>query len=394
MPTVYVIARKGRKHYSLKWKDQQTHTWRFKQTDIPATGKPREQKQAEKAAAQMAAQLEAGQAVTPSRLTWADFRQMFEEHGRHEASDATKSSQQTTLDHLEDTIRPSRLWDVDDAAIRRWETALRNGKRSPATVAKYLRTLRAVLNWAVGQKLLPALPTFPKSRRADSGSKGRPLTAEEFERMLAVVPDVVGDSRAGHWQRYLTALWLSGLRLNESLSLHWDRGDRPHPQFQRDGRPLLFIPKQFDKARRERLLPLAPEFAQMLMATREEDRRGLIFPLPMERHYEEPTDFTVSKIIAKIGRKACVVVNEQSRKTATAHDLRRSFAARWARLLMPADLQALMRHENIETTLRYYVGSDARATADAAWKALESTPLGDNLGDNATTDHHHRYENP
>ena len=43
-------------------------------------------------------------------------------------------------------------------------------------------------------------------------------------------------------------------------------------------------------------------------------------------------------------------------KFASTHDLRRSFGERWASRLMPTDLMALMRHESIETTLRYYVG--------------------------------------
>ena len=39
---------------------------------------------------------------------------------------------------------------------------------------------------------------------------------------------------------------------------------------------------------------------------------------------------------------------------------------------MPAQLMELMRHESIETTLRFYVGTDARATAEAAWAAFEA----------------------
>ena len=31
----------------------------------------------------------------------------------------------------------------------------------------------------------------------------------------------------------------------------------------------------------------------------------------------------------------------------------------------------LIRHESIETTLRFYVGTDAQRTADAAWSAFE-----------------------
>jgi len=58
-------------------------------------------------------------------------------------------------------------------------------------------------------------------------------------------------------------------------------------------------------------------------------------------------------------------------KYATAHDLRRSFGIRWAGKVKPATLQLLMRHHSIETTLRYYVGQNADATADAVWTAYE-----------------------
>ena len=38
---------------------------------------------------------------------------------------------------------------------------------------------------------------------------------------------------------------------------------------------------------------------------------------------------------------------------------------------MPAQLMELMRHESIRTTLRFYVGTDAQAKAEAAWSAFE-----------------------
>ena len=40
---------------------------------------------------------------------------------------------------------------------------------------------------------------------------------------------------------------------------------------------------------------------------------------------------------------------------------------------MPAQLKELMRHESIETTLRFYVGTDAQAKADAVWAAFEAS---------------------
>ena len=56
--------------------------------------------------------------------------------------------------------------------------------------------------------------------------KGRPITGEEFDRMLAKVPEVVGDAAAESWRHYLRGLWWSGLRLAESLELFWERSNR------------------------------------------------------------------------------------------------------------------------------------------------------------------------
>jgi len=61
------------------------------------------------------------------------------------------------------------------------------------------------------------------------------------------------------------------------------------------------------------------------------------------------------------------------RKFASCHDLRRAFGKRWASRLMPTDLQQLMRHESIETTMKYYVGQDAEAIADAITAAVGNT---------------------
>ena len=43
-----------------------------------------------------------------------------------------------------------------------------------------------------------------------------------------------------------------------------------------------------------------------------------------------------------------------------------------AHRLLPAQLMELMRRESIETTLRFSVGTDARAKAEAAWAAFEA----------------------
>jgi integrase len=62
-------------------------------------------------------------------------------------------------------------------------------------------------------------------------------------------------------------------------------------------------------------------------------------------------------------------------KHASAHDLRRSSGERWAARVMPQVLPELMRHESIETTMKYYVGLNAQSTAAVLWEAVREPEL-------------------
>jgi len=195
--------------------------------------------------------------------------------------------------------------------------------------------------------------------------RGRPITLEEFERMLGQVELVVGEAAAPRWAFYLRGLWTSGLRLAESLELYWDREDKLHPVL--SGRfPMLRIPADLEKGHKDRLLPMAPEFARLLETVPEAERAGPVFKLErFDGQTGRPATDRVSKIVGKIGAKAKVRVDVK--KTASAHDLRRAFGERWAARLMPAQLMELMRHESIDTTLSYYVGRNAERTAAILW---------------------------
>ncbi len=60
-----------------------------------------------------------------------------------------------------------------------------------------------------------------------------------------------------------------------------------------------------------------------------------------------------------------------------------SFGERWAQRVMPQVLKELMRHGEIDTTLRYYVGRNAATTAATIWEWYDGhgAALGDFLGD-------------
>jgi integrase len=146
--------------------------------------------------------------------------------------------------------------------------------------------------------------------------------------------------------------------------------------------PMLRIPAALEKGNQDRLLPIAPQFAEFLMQTPEADRHGYVFnPKPLtEKRSQRLAEGQVGRTFSAIGKKAGVKVKTETGKNgqlvvkyASAHDLRRSFGLRWASRVMPQVLMELMRHESIETTMRYYVGRNAQSTAAVLWAAHEAS---------------------
>ncbi|MGA2069622.1 MAG: site-specific integrase [Thermoguttaceae bacterium] len=133
-------------------------------------------------------------------------------------------------------------------------------------------------------------------------------------------------------------------------------------------RPVFRIYAAAQKARRDELLPMTPDFAQGLLETFPEPRRhGRVFRLMTTRDYLPFVTRKVGQVVSRIGEKAGVVVNKTESKYGSAHDLRRAFGTRWAKRPMPAVLQRLMRHSDISTTMKFYVSATAADAADDLW---------------------------
>jgi integrase len=384
---VYVVEFGDRPNYQLQWRDPITQKLRTKTTAVKRTGLTRDRKAAERLAGELETQLASGSATLPTKFTWDQFKTRYRAEVVPGLAKETANKIDVVLNHVDTILGPGRLRDLTEARISHFAATIRAKKKAETTIQSYLAHLKAMLRWAVSQKLLPVCPSFPKIQRKkkSKGStpmKGRPITLEEFERMLAKVPEVVGPDAAPAWSHYLRGLWTSGLRLSESLELWWDREDRLLPTFPRKGRPMLRIPAELEKGHSDRLLPMAPEFALFLLETPDSARTGAVFKVPgLRGQTAELRSKWVGRVLSKIGKAAGVRVHVDPKdpervKYASAHDLRRAFGERWAARIMPAQLRELMRHESIETTLRYYVGTNAERTADACWDAFERMPAG------------------
>jgi integrase len=372
----------------------------------PVTGKQksrttgtRSRKTAEKFAAKWEAELQEGRYKSPSKVTWDEFRDRYEDEVLPARADGTAEIVCGVFNTIERHLGVDRLAKLTAERVSYLQRKLRESGRSECTIQKHMSHLKAALNWAMRQKLINEVPAIDMPKRAKSSNlmKGRPITTEEFERVLGKVSSVLFPAkRKKHtlkrpsaeemdvivesWQHLLRGLWLSGLRLGEALNLWWN--DRPDKiSVDMSGRfTMLRIPAELEKGHKDRLHPVAPEFAEFLLATPEAERHGPIFnPAPILPGRSKRLGMQqVGRVISATGKAAGVKVAERSGvvKFASAHDLRRSFGERWAPRVMPQVLMELMRHESIDTTLKFYVGRNAEATAAALYAAVNGTNSG------------------
>jgi integrase len=340
---------------------------------VARTTKTRNATKAEREAAKWEAELREGRYKTQSRMTWAEFREKYETEVLPGLSDGTGDCKASVFNYIEKTINPQRLAELTTARLSAFASMLRAGGMKETTLAVHLAHLKPVLKWAVRQGYLRAMPDIDMPKRAKGISqamRGRPITGEELDRMIAKVPDK-RKREPEKWQRLLRGLNLSGLRLGEALALSWD-DDAPICVCTDGKYPALRIRAEAEKAHRDRLLPIAPEFAEFLLAIPKANRRDLVFGIYGQSGKPLSTK-RASRYISAIGKAANVVTNKAENRYASAHDLRRSFGTRWARRVPPAILRDLMRHSSITTTMTYYVSQSAEDVGDVLRSAVGNT---------------------
>ena len=379
---VNVVKRKGQNLF-LRYTD-------------PVDGKRREKnsgttnmKAAQRAAGEWQAELRAGTA-TQIKTKWSVFTEAYESAVATSLRDRTMSSIAVAFNAVEKHMKPDTLMRITPQWVTRFQQRLLNSGCAPATVESYCRHLRAALNWAKDQGWLSTVPKFPKLKNARSAKqmKGRPVTGEEFERMLTAVdlefpiddgwkPDrkTRMAERRNSIKFLLSGLWLSGLRLGEALSLTWDQwADGIRVDLSGQYAKLL-IPAEGEKGGRDRVYPVTPDFAEFLQSVPEDEREGFVFKPMLAKGLCRRLD-SVSKAICRIGERAGIKVDEKGGEPvwASAHDLRRAFGARWSRLVNSMVLKELMRHASVTTTEKYYVGIQSDETSALLAGLMANSP--------------------
>lgn len=352
--TVRVIRRKSRQLYALRWAEGERI----------AKAKWGDEGAAYREAFELEQQLNA---KAQSVLTWA------------EAADAYEAWHlpMYSPDHLKNWKKAKRRFEAFcDGDIPQLEnvwhsvtqfasTLSRSGEVSLTTTKGYCQYLRSFLQWCHSQGWTEQPPRrlhLPQQR--GFRGKGRPLTGEEFDRMIAALPTVVGDEHAASWAFLMRGLWHSSLRLGEAVRLHYQndpiRVDLTH------NHPMIRFSVEGDKGRRDRLLPATQEFSAML----EQGGRGYVFRPTLAKGVSRHRD-TWSHKIGECGQKANIVVDRNEHtgtvKYASAHDLRRSCLDRMRAKLNDAQFLFFARHADIRTSNKYYLSDHCEAVAAMLW---------------------------
>lgn len=360
----------------------------FQWTD-PTTGKRKtlsskctKRRDAERRAAELEESLNSLIPRGDGLISWDLFAKEFWEKHLLSLEDSSASRFDSVLSMFKKEMDPANLRAVNGSVLSDYASKLRELGRSETTISTHMTHLRAALRWARENNYVTEIPQFPrvvKGKRARA--KGRPLTDKEFVAFLrAVTPTLIrrmkllltrtAERRRAEirtWRRFIIGLWLSGLRLNEAIELTWNDLHSPISIITTEKHPLLNINHDGQKSKESQLLPLTPDFGRwILRKTPEAERVGVVFPLAKERHHEARRQEHISKVISDIGKTSGVKVSS-SGKFASAHDLRRTFGLRWSSRVMPPELQQLMRHENIETTMKFYAIVSANEFAKRLW---------------------------
>lgn len=350
--------------------------------------KQTKKKDADKAAGAWEKELNEGTYFRPVKLAWESFITTYENEVFPSLSRETQRTRSTVLNLLTDYFHPKTAAHVATTRMMaEFQAQLRTRGKKPRekkskctqdqnvvpvrqpyseqSIVAYLAHLRPIWEWAKTQGFISRVPDFKMPRiPQDDLMRGRPITGEEFERMLTAT-DKVREHDSAQWKRFLRGLWLSGLRLSEALKLSWD--DSEAFCVSTDGRaPQFRILAEAQKRRKSEFVPMADDFWDMIDATPAQVRQGPVLFVDNGAG-QQVSSKTASKVISKIGKQAGVVTDWERKQFASAHDLRRSFGTRWAKRVAPLILQKLMRHSKIETTLRYYASTAGDFANEAIW---------------------------
>jgi integrase len=211
--------------------------------------------------------------------------------------------------------------------LKNFSVYLKQKEKSSNTIATYLNHLCIFSRWLLQEKYIDN----------DFSYKIRPHKKEPM-----IIPDLVLRKlflylyiHSKEQYRLIKFLYLTGFRKSEALNLQWHQIDFK----------TKAIYLENTKAKRTDIFPLYPELEKLLNSIPKTSAKLFSYSGDGLKFYNRALD-------------------RLKLKHYSLHDLRRKFGTMMAeRGLTPYELQRVMRHQNIKTTMQYYINIDMQNIA-------------------------------
>jgi integrase len=195
------------------------------------------------------------------------FKRYRVEHGMPEVFAVTEMLNLPMLEYLQDRLLAGEL--------------SRFPQRSVNTVNSIMAGVMTFVRFCQRRGWIETVPPVQRLD-VDGVMRGRPVTADEFARMLDAVPTVVGPHHAESWRFTLRVLWESGFRVADVMDFSWDDERHIRPNWTDRGHPTIMIPST-QKNGREQEVPMLPGLRELLECIPPSQRAGwIVNPLTKE----------------------------------------------------------------------------------------------------------------
>ena len=302
---------------------------------------------------QIEAELLTGSYDAKRPVSWRKFRKELESDRLVAKSDENIRCTMNAIEHFERICRPGQVRGINRKTLDRYVAKRRTERGrmpgsivSPATIAKELRYIRAVLVVAVEWKYLPSLPSIPRVKAPEKLPVF--VSPEHFAAIYeacgtAALPKAPNIDAAIWWRGLLIFAYMTGWRIKELRGLKvTDLDLKAGTAITRHGD---------NKGKRDERVKLHPLVVEHLTKMRHFGDAAFPWPHGRKQLWEE---FKRIQAAAGIALE-CHEAHEhtESCKFYGFHDVRRAFATENAESLSAAELQAMMRHKSFTTTLGY-----------------------------------------
>jgi integrase len=276
----------------------------------------------------------------------------------------TKSHLDHTKSYLEALVKDcgwKSLSDMKKEDFESWLGVQARAGMSARTRNAYQTALVSFAKWhfEAGRLTKNPFARMPKAKvEADPRRHRRAFSEEEFQRLLEAATNaperpalkVTGGKSNRPTQRlsgperadcYMVLVG-TGLRVGELAKIRVAdlRLDEP--------KPGVDVPAAVDKRRKEAFIPLRPDLVVLIR-----QRIERLALTPADRIFDIPTDL-IKRFNADC-KRAGICKRDDRRETVDIHSLRKTFGTWLAKAgVHPKVAQALMRHEDIKMTMKYY----------------------------------------